>query len=135
MESMNIQEKIAAQRALVENPPTFALNVMLGGERTVVEFTKLRGDEWQLIARMNPPRVGVQGDKDMDVNLDTLPADYPVAKITVDGEPVDEATWREMYALLDSFHKQNVAVGIWELNILSGVLELVAAGKAVAGQQ
>lgn len=125
---------IAAARAALETPEKQTLQVVLARKLRTIEFTKLRPDEWQLLTSMHSPRPGVDRDKNLGANYDALPRDYPASQVTIDGETVDQQTWQDVFGLLDSVHRNNVATVLWGLNVYNAIKQLQDLGKAVAGQ-
>lgn len=124
---------IAKQRARLEKPASDTLNVAVGGELVALEFWKIPGVDWSLLAAVNPPRPGSKADTNHGYNSDSLPADYPVTAISVGGEPIEKETWQALYAVLDSTHRKNIAAVLWGLNVYAVIQELGALGKASAG--
>lgn len=131
---MSLKDLIAKQKATVEALASESLNVVLGGELVEVSVTQLRPDEWQALTAANPPRAGIDADRNLGFNQDHLPHDYPAERITVAGEAVDKETWSEIWGVLNSVNRANVGTLIWGINVYSAIVELRELGKAVAGQ-
>jgi hypothetical protein len=129
---LDLKKLIAEARAEVDEPKTQGVKVVLRGNLLVLEFTKLLGSDWQNVTAKHPPRPGTD-DKNIGYNTDAMPADYPVEMITVEGEPIDEETWRDMFAVLGSVHRENISTAMWGLNFYDEFVELRDLGKASAG--
>lgn len=131
---MNLKEKIAAQKARLENPPSQEVQVLVGGEVTSIVLTKLRPDEWVSLVALHPPRAGMPSDKQLGMNLDTLPSDYPVDRIKVDGEAVDKEMWADIWGPMESVHRGDISAAVWGVNVWTTIQEIRAVGKARAAQ-
>lgn len=132
---MNIQELIEKQRAIVENPPSDSVNVVVAGEQVEVTVTKIHPDAWQALVAAHPPRTAATVDSNMGYNVYELPRDYPADRIKVGGNDVTSETWKELFSLIDSTHKNNVHTLMWGLNVYAAIQELAALGKAAAGRR
>lgn len=131
---MSLHDLIAKQKASVEQLPSDSVKVALGGELIEVVVTKLRPDEWDALTAANPPRAGLDADRNLGFNQDSLPKGYPVERIQVGGESVDAETWNETWRVLNSVNRKNIGVLIWGLNVYTAILEMRELGKAAAGQ-
>lgn len=131
---MSLKDLIAKQRAEVENLGSDSVKVALGGELVEVVIIKLRPDEWENLTASNPPRAGIDSDRNLGFNQDHLPKDYPPERITVAGEPVDAETWADVWSVLTSVNRKNIGTLIWGINVYSAMVELRELGKAEAGQ-
>lgn len=137
----DLKDLIARQRVEIERPKTDPVDVVLGGELVRVEVARLLPDAWQQLVAEHPPRTVESEDRktmvhsDVNVGYDqkTLPRDYPADHITVNGSPVDAATWRDMFSVLNAVHQNNVHTVMWGLNVFDAIKELKALGKAKAG--
>ena len=131
---MDLKALIEKERASFETPASDSLNVALGGELVKVTVSRLRPDMWQALTALHPPRKGVSSDANLGYNQSALPSTYPAESLLVNAEPVDAETWAEMYAVLNSVHRNNLSAVIWGLNVLAAITELRELGKAAAGQ-
>lgn len=138
----DLKSLIAKQRVQVEQPKTESVDVVLANELVTLVFARLLPDDWQQLVAEHPPRTVeghngrvtmVHADSHIGYDQHTLPRDYPVHRITVNGEAVDAEMWRELYTVLNSVHKNNVGTTIWGLNVFDAIKELQALGKAGAG--
>lgn len=125
---------IAKQRARIAEPDSDTLNVALGGTLIELKFWKITGADWSMLAALHSPRPGVKADANHGYNSDSLPADYPVTSLTVDGDSVTKEKWQEIYSVIDSTHRKNVAAVLWGLNVYAVIQELGALGKASTGE-
>jgi hypothetical protein len=138
----DLKDLIAQQRVKIEQPKTESVDVVLGKELVSLEFARLLPDDWQALVATHPPRTTedhrgrstmVHADSHIGYDQHTLPRDYPADRIKVNGEDVDAGTWRDLYTVLNSVHKNNVGTTIWGLNVFDAIKELEALGKAGAG--
>ena len=132
---MDLKDLIARQRAKIEAPKSETVPVALGGELVEVEVLKLLPDAWQELVATHPPRKTARSDINMGYDQHALPRDYPASRVKVAGEDIDQATWAELWASLDSVNKKNVHAAMWGLNVYEAMQELQELGKAVAAQQ
>lgn len=132
---VDLKDLIARQRAEVEAPKTLPVNVALAGELVTVEVARLLPDDWQALVANHPPRATSKSDAKIGYDQNALPRGYPADRIKVAGEPVDQETWVELYAVLNSVNKNNVGSVIWGLNVYEALQELAELGKAAAGQR
>lgn len=130
---MNLSEKIARARAVVEDAQPTEVPVELGGEITMLTFLPVWGDQWSDVTAMHPPRPGATLDANLGYNSDAASADYPVDAITVDGEPVDRDTWRELCRVLTEPNRKLIASVLWGLNRVNPNERIREAGKAKTG--
>ena len=130
----SLDDLIAQQKAQIENFETDDLNIVMAGQLVPLKITALLPTEWSMVVAANPPRPGAARDKNLGMNTNTLPSDYPAVKITVNGEAVDQEKWRSIYAVLDSINRENVATVMWGLNVWAAMQKLTALGKAQAGE-
>lgn len=131
---MNIQERIAAQRAKIDGAEPVEFTVIVGGEETTLTIKRIEPTAWADLAASHKPRPG-STDDGVGYNQESLPADYPVTHITVDGESIDQATWRDLYKVLDPTHKATIGNVIWGQNVYPAIKELIELGKAKAGKR
>lgn len=131
--TFDVKALIEKQREIVADPKKDSVEIALGGELASVEITQIRGDEWQDLLALFPPREGVKVDANLGFNEKDLPSAYPSSRIRVNGEAVDAATWADLYGLLDSPNRANVGAVMWGLNVLAGMVQLKALGKAASG--
>ncbi len=130
---MNLHEKIAKARALLESAEPTSLDIELGGELTPLTFLPVLGDVWADITATNPPRPGATLDANVGYNTDGASKDYPVDRITVDGAQPTVDEWREILSVVSSPNLKNIATTLWGLNQLEPGRRLVEAGKASEG--
>lgn len=126
----SLDDLIAQQKAQLEAFETEDLNVAMAGELVPLKISAILPDRWSLVVASNPPRPGAARDKNLGMNTNTLPADYPAASIIVAGEHVTQERWREIYGVLDSVNRENVATVIWGLNVWTPLKKLSDLGKA-----
>lgn len=134
MKREELKALIAEQRAVLEKPRTAEVTVAMAGRLVPVEITKLMPDDWQALVGQNPVRSNVKSDSNVGFDQDKLPRAYPADKIKVDGEPVDEETWRDMYAVLEVAHRNAVSTLMWGQNVYEAIMELRDLGKVAAGR-
>lgn len=130
---MNLDEKIAKARAVVEDAEPTEVPVELGGEITTLTFLPAWGEQWSDVTAMHPPRPGATLDANLGYNSDAASADYPVDKITVDGESVTAEKWREICSVLTEPNRKIIASVLWGLNRVEPNERIRAAGKAKTG--
>ena len=130
----DLKALIEAEKLRIEDPTKDSVTIALGGEKILVEVTKLHPNAWTELTSRHAPRSNVAGDGRLGFNQATLPSDYPVERIKIDGDPVDKDTWVQMYAVLDVAHRNSLNALMWGLNVYAAVLELAALGKAPAGR-
>lgn len=130
---MSLRDEIEAQKAKLEASEPIPVTVVLNGKKRVVSITRLYPPDWANLAAKHPPRSG-SVDDGIGYNQETLPADYPAEKIQLDGEPIDEADWRDLYPVLEPVHRVNIGNVIWGVNVYQGIKEL-QAGKSGAGKR
>ena len=130
---IDVQALIEKQRAVVENLPTHDCPIVFGGERVEVRLTKLHGGEWSDLVGAHPPRTANESDRFAGFDQNSLPGAYPVGSILFAGEPVDAEQWSEIYGMLDSVARNTLVMGIYKLNLLDPMNQLVALGKVGSG--
>lgn len=131
---MNLQELIDAEKADLEAWPMAAVDVILHGEGFPVAIGRLLPDDWASLVAKHAPRPGTT-DETVGYNQDALTKAYPVSHITVDGEPVEQAQWVAMFAVLGAVHRANIINTIWGQNVYPAVKARLALGKATAGKR
>lgn len=109
------------------------LEIVVGGEIVEVLFSRVPGHVWADLLVTHPPRKG--SDENVGVNPDAIVRDYPVEYITVEGEPVDTETWRDLYEAVTSPNIKFMAAAIWMLNQSEPIKMIADLGKARAGAQ
>ena len=132
---VDLHALIAKQRDVLAKTKKASVDVVLAGVLVAVEVTKLHPDQWQALVVDHPPRATAAGDAVVGYDEHGLPRDYPAEKISVGGEPVDQETWQEIYAVLEGVHRNNVGNLIWGLNVYQVLQELKTLGKAAAGRR
>jgi hypothetical protein len=131
---VDIKALIEKQRETLGEVKTKRTDVVLGGQLVEVAVSKLSPDEWQQLAADHPPRKTNKSDLNIGYDQFSLPRDYPVSKVTVAGEPIDQETWAEFYTALEAAHRNTVGSLIWAVNIYDVMQELQRLGKAAAGR-
>lgn len=131
---MSVQDLIAKARAeLAEAAPTVA-PVEVAGELVDIGFRPVAGHVWADLTALHPPRAGAVLDGNVGFNSDAVAKDYPLDKITVDGEPVDAATWRDLLQVLTAPGIKLVATALWGINQYTPAKRANELGKARAGE-
>ena len=137
IELADLERLIAESRARVQTLPSETVNVVLGsdgkGQFVPVTITKLAPGEWLTLEAMHPPRPDVEGDERLGSNLFAIPADYPIGSVKVAGNDVPVEMWREIVAVLDDVHLENVAALMYGLNRAAALMQVESLGKASAG--
>lgn len=126
----SLDEKIARARAEFEAAQPSEVPVSVGGELVTIAFLPVDGETWEEIKATNPPRPGSLRDTNVGYNTDGAAKDYPVERITVDGEPIAEEKWLELLSVLKSPSRSDVAAMLWGINWQEAKVEL---GKALKG--
>ena len=129
---MNIKERIAAARALVADAEATIAPVEIGGELTDLGFRPVTGQVWADLMATHPPRPGSVLDGNVGFNSDAVAKDYPLDKVTVDGEPVDAETWAEINDVLTAPGIKLVAAALWGINQNDPARRAAELGKARA---
>lgn len=130
---VDLKAAIAKQREKLETVQQYDTPIACGDEEYVVSIERATPDEWDDLVNSNPPRPGVEGDATIGYNPKGVAAAYP--RVRVDGEPVDADTWAEFFGVLESLHKNNIGLVIWNANVYSVLQELRELGKARAGKK
>ena len=129
----DIKADIAAERAKLENAEPVAFEIAVGGKKRKLAVTRVPPADWANLTVMHRPRPDTV-DEGVGYNQETLPPAYPTSRITIDGETVDQDTWRDLYGALVSPHRERVGTAIWGVNVYAGIEEFRALGKATAGK-
>ncbi len=131
-----LDDLIQAAKAEVTAPQTEQIEVLIGEQLAVFEFTKLEPMKWRNLIASFMPRADSQRDLVLGYNYDALPSGFPASHIKlVDGEtrePVTEDQWRDVFAVLDSPDIFNVSTTIWGLHEYTPQQKAVQAKKASA---
>ncbi len=130
---MSLKDEIAAAKAAIENTDPTDLDVELNGKLKKLTFKPVLGGVWDALTVAHPPRPNVIADKNAGYDTDGLPADYPVEKITVDGQVPAEDDWRDLFHTISSPNRQNVAAVLWGINRYEQEQTLIELGKARRG--
>lgn len=130
---MSIQDLIAAEKASIEKIEPADQPVVIGGQQVMVTVTRVSPDAWANLTATHPPRPG-STDVPIGYNENTLPKDYPASHIKVEGEPVDQETWRDLYGALASVHRAAIGNAIWGRNVYPALEEMKRLGEAMAGE-
>jgi hypothetical protein len=72
-------------------------------------------------------------DGNVGFNSDAVAKDYPLDKITIDGESVDADTWSEVMSVLTAPGIKLVAAVLWGINQSDPARRAAELGKARAG--
>lgn len=128
----DVKALIAKQRAELETVKQYDVTVACGGEEVKVSLERVSPDEWDDLVNAYPPRAGVEGDATIGYNPKGVARAYP--RIRLDGDEVDAETWGEFFDVLESLHKNNVGLVIWNANVFVVLQELRELGKARAGK-
>ena len=127
---VDLKALIAKAQAEVE-AATESSTIEVGGQLVDVSFRQVAGHVWADLVVAHPPRPGTDGN--IGFNSDLMVRDYPAESITVDGQPVDGETWRELFAVVTSPNIKFMAAAIWALNQNNPTKRIVELGKARAG--
>lgn len=130
---MDLKALIAKARAEAASVEPTVAPVAVGGELVDVGFLPVAGVEWADLMATHPPRKGSVLDSNVGFNSDAVARDYPVSKITVGGEPVDEETWHELFSVLSSPSIKLIAAALWGMNQSDPAQRIAELGKAKAG--
>lgn len=128
----SLSEKIARARAEFETAEPSEVPVVVGGELTTIAFLPVDGETWEEIKATNPARPGALRDSNVGYNTDGAAKDYPVERITVDGESITEEKWLELLSVLKSPSRSDIAAMLWGINWQEAKAEL---GKALMDSQ
>jgi hypothetical protein len=131
---MDLKALIAKARAESGiEAPTGSADIEIGGELVEVVFRRLPGAEWSDLTATTPPRVGSRTDAMLGYGTEGVGPKYPIGYIEVAGEPVDAATWAELYEQLLAPSITAIATCIFNLNQGLPSQRIVELGKARAG--
>lgn len=130
---VDVKALIAAQRKSLETVKQYDVTVVCGGEDVKVSLERVTPDEWDDLVNANPPRAGVEGDAMIGYNPNGVARAYP--RVQIDGEVVDADTWFEFFEVLDSLHRNNVGLVVWNANVYAIMQEMQELGKARAGKK
>lgn len=124
---MDLKAAIAKAKAETETAEQ-DIDIVVGDELVKVVFKRLPGWAWADVLAKHPPRPGSDGT--IGYNPDAAVRDYPVDHIRVNGEPVDEDTWAEMFAVVTSPNIKFMAAAIYGLNQVAPLDRIAELGKA-----
>lgn len=130
---MSIQDLIAKARAELDSAAPVTVPVEVAGTLVDIGFRPILGAAWADLMAVHPPRPGSVLDGNVGFNSDAVAKDYPLDKVTVDGEPVDEETWAGLMEVLTAPGVKHVAAALWGLNQNDPARRAVELGKARAG--
>lgn len=130
---MSLRDKIAAAKEQVTDLRKDSVPVVHNGVAFQVEVTQLEPLAWETLVSKNPPRKTSVTDHNIGYNQSSLPAQYPVEAIRVDGELMTVEDWQDFYGMLDSVHRTNIGTVVWGVNVFSAIQELAELGKALMG--
>lgn len=130
---VDLKAAIAKQREKLATVQQYDVTVACGGEEVKVSVERVSPDEWDDLVNANPPRPGVEGDATLGYNPKAVVRAYP--RVRVDGELVDADDWAEFYDVLESLHKNNIGLVVWNANVYTVLRELRELGKARAGKK
>src|SRR5690349_14998996 len=97
---MGVKDLMAKARAAVDEAEPTVAPVEVAGELVEIGFRPVLGHVWADLTATHPPRRGSVLDGNVGFNSDAVAKDYPLDKVTVDGEPVDADTWAELLEVL-----------------------------------
>lgn len=132
---MNIQERIAAAKAQLADAKPTTVDVEFGGEITVLGFTPIGGTDWADLTATCPPRKGATLDNNIGYNIDAVLRAFPVAHITVDGEPTTQTVYDDIVSVLASPHIKRASEVLFHIQQMIPAQRLIELGKASAGAQ
>ena len=110
------QRLIEKAREAYENAPYEPVQVLLADEVVTIEIAVVRGEAWGDLEAFHPAKG--PGDMRLGYNTRTLPRDYPVERLRVNGEPIEQEVWTDLYDCLPPEHQDNVHTVMWGLNVL-----------------
>jgi hypothetical protein len=126
----DLKSLIAKARAEVANSEPEIVPVEVGGELVDVAVRPVAGYVWANLTATHPPRDNSAVDATVGFDSDAVAKDYPVEYITVAGEPIDQATWRELFDVLTASGIQSVAAALWAINQVLPAKRVMELGKA-----
>ncbi|MGW9587499.1 hypothetical protein [Microbacterium sp. NPDC055455] len=130
---MSVKDLIAKARAELDTAAPVVVPVEVGGELVDIGFRPVLGTVWADLMAVHPPRPGAVLDGNVGFNSDAVAKDYPLDRVTVDGEPVDAETWADLMGVLTSPGIKLVAAALWGLNQNDPQRRAAELGKARAG--
>lgn len=130
---MSIKDSIAKARELIEDADIVSAPVEIGGNLHDLGFRPVLGPVWADLMATHPPRRGSTLDGNVGFNSDAVAKDYPLDKITIDGESVDAETWASVMEVLTSPGVKLVASVLWGINQKIPQDRVAELGKARAG--
>lgn len=130
---MNVQERIAKAKAELADAKPTTVDVEFGGEITVLGFTPIRGDEWDELTVLNPPRKGAVLDGNIGYNIKAVLKAFPVDHVTIDGEPATQDVYTDIVSVLASPHIKRASEVLFHIQQMLPAQRLIELGKASAG--
>jgi len=121
---------IAKARAALAEGAGKTVPVELGGELVDIELKPVSGYVWATLIATHPPRDNAAVDATVGFDSDAVGRDYPVEKILVAGQPVDEAKWRAVFEVLTGPGVHAVAAALWAINQVEPQSRVLQLGKA-----
>lgn len=128
--SVDLDALIAKARAALAEGEGKTVPVEVGGELVDVTLRPVAGHVWATLIATHPPRPNAEVDATVGFDSDSVGRDYPVEKITVAGEPVDEKKWRELFEVLTGPGVHAIAAALWALNQVEPQTRVLQLGKA-----
>lgn len=134
----DLKALIEKARARVQTPIAETINIVIGGEGEDAEFvpveiSKLAGHEWLTLKALHLPRPGVALDERIGCNIYAVATDYPADHLKVAGEEIAAEDWRDILAIVDAVHVENIVDLMLGLNVATSMLQVNELGKASAG--
>lgn len=129
---MGVKDLIAKARAAVDEAEPTVAPVEVGGELVEIGLRPVLGHVWADLTATHPPRKGSVLDGNVGFNSDAVAKDYPLDRITVDGEAVDAETWAELCDVLTAPGIKLVAAALWGINQNDPQRRVAELGKARA---
>ena len=130
---MSIQDSIAKARELVDTADAVVATVEVGGTLYDVGLRPVLGSVWADLTATHPPRPGSVLDGNVGFNSDAVAKDYPLDKITIDGEAIDVETWAGVTSVLTAPGIKLLASVLWGINQQEPIRRAAELGKARAG--
>ena len=112
----DVLEKLLAE-ARKRKPFEVAVPVAVGDVAVEVVVRQLMpAPGWRELVAEHPPRDGVRRDVNVGFDAEGVAEVYPVAALSVDGESVSSESWSELWGVLDSVGREDLAVAVWAVN-------------------
>ncbi|MEV4737186.1 MULTISPECIES: hypothetical protein [unclassified Microbacterium] len=135
-----LDELVAEANRLIDDAEPELVPVTLARRQVGVRFVPMRGEDWQDLTLLHPPRPNVRRDLNVGYNIDAVIAAYPhVALVSgdkiddmlrTDGEGKTFSKWPEVWTALTSTGRKDVASAIWDAHERAPERLVEEAGKA-----